>query len=466
MKRTKNKQSTLCLFSLSILKGLIWHNNKQNPHQSVQSSPPNNSRGESWIDYWRSQKQPWRTEPEIDSERKDFLNNCLSIIPSITLGKYPFSNIKLTRADIEWLLATHEKGYGPVNWDGERQRDRDGLDLRGADLSQLNLRRLPLARLHGWLIGDTEIGATEEQKEKAALHLEGADLRYAHLEGADLRYAHLEGADLRYVHLEGATLRHAHLEGGQIYIKSKNFTQNIPPADLRMAFFDDSTVLNDVVLGDIHLGWPQVADVRWGNANLSVVSWTQMKMLGDEYIARQKKFNGKMKDRKKRLEEFEVAVRANRQVSVILQAQGLNEPAAQYAYRAEVLQKRVLWLHIVEQHVTFRKRMQSLGALLLSWSLYLLAGYGYRSWRSFVAYLLVITAFATVYFIIGSTVGPALSPVSALVFSMTSFHGRGFFPGGIKLDDPLTIFAALEAFIGLLIEVTFIATLTQRLFSK
>jgi len=47
-----------------------------------------------------------------------------------------------------------------------------------------------------------------------------------------------------------------------------------------------------------------------------------------------------------------------------------------------------------------------------------------------------------------------------------SFLGRGFFPGGIGLDDPLTVVAAFEAFIGLLIEVTFIATLTQRLFGK
>jgi len=37
---------------------------------------------------------------------------------------------------------------------------------------------------------------------------------------------------------------------------------------------------------------------------------------------------------------------------------------------------------------------------------------------------------------------------------------------GITLDDPLTILAALEAFAGLLIEVTFIATFTQRLFGK
>ncbi len=69
--------------------------------------------------------------------------------------------------------------------------------------------------------------------------------------------------------------------------------------------------------------------------------------------------------------------------------------------------------------------------------------------------------------VIGHKVGPVLSPLGSVVFSMTSFHGRGFFPGSsIALDDPLTVLAALEAFIGLLIEVTFIATITQRLFGK
>ena len=47
-----------------------------------------------------------------------------------------------------------------------------------------------------------------------------------------------------------------------------------------------------------------------------------------------------------------------------------------------------------------------------------------------------------------------------------SFHSRGFFPGGIALDDPLTILAAFGAFVGLLIEVTRIAVLTQRLSGK
>jgi hypothetical protein len=46
-----------------------------------------------------------------------------------------------------------------------------------------------------------------------------------------------------------------------------------------------------------------------------------------------------------------------------------------------------------------------------------------------------------------------------------SFHGRGFFPGYRARRSP-TILAAFEALVGLLIEVTFIATLTRRLFGK
>ena len=119
-----------------------------------------------------------------------------------------------------------------------------------------------------------------------------------------------------------------------------------------------------------------------------------------------------------------------------------------------------------QDKVKLSQRIRSLGAWLFSWFLFLLAGYGYRPERSFLAYLLVISGFATAYYLLGHTVGPSLSPLGAFVFSMTSFHGRGFFPGGIALDDPLTVLAAFEAFVGLIIEATFIATLTQRFFGR
>ena len=97
---------------------------------------------------------------------------------------------------------------------------------------------------------------------------------------------------------------------------------------------------------------------------------------------------------------------------------------------------------------------------LFSWFLNLNAGYGYRLWRSFATYAVVIVGFAAAYYFIGPVAKLSLSPLDALVFSMTSFHGRGFSPGeNIGLSNPVTILAAIEAFVGLVIEVTLIATL-------
>jgi len=53
--------------------------------------------------------------------------------------------------------------------------------------------------------------------------------------------------------------------------------------------------------------------------------------------------------------------------------------------------------------------------------------------------------------------------------SIMSFHGRGFFPSlssETNLHNPLVMLAAAEAIVGLLIEISFIATFTQRFFGK
>jgi hypothetical protein len=107
----------------------------------------------------------------------------------------------------------------------------------------------------------------------------------------------------------------------------------------------------------------------------------------------------------------------------------------------------------------------------LRWSasllLDLIAGYGYRPLRSVATYLLVVLGFAAAYYLLGNNAVPALDVHGAIVFSLTSFHGRGFSPGGsLSPDNPLTTLAAAEAVIGLFTEVTFIATFTQRFFGK
>jgi hypothetical protein len=102
-----------------------------------------------WKAYWMAQGLHWRTEPEIVVERQQYLTERRRIVPNLEQGIYPFKDIKLSRADVEWLLAAHENGRGPINWNDESQRAREGLDLRGADLRQADLRELPLANLIG-----------------------------------------------------------------------------------------------------------------------------------------------------------------------------------------------------------------------------------------------------------------------------------------------------------------------------
>src|SRR5438309_1285660 len=135
------------------------------------SAPPHPSPEdtEGWKAYWQAQGQPWRTMPEIDTKRQEELAQCRKIAPDIEKGIYPFKGMKLSRADVEWLLATHENGRGPVDWSDESQRQRDGLDLRGADLRKVNLSGLPLARMRGGLKVSEWRDATEEQRNMAAV---------------------------------------------------------------------------------------------------------------------------------------------------------------------------------------------------------------------------------------------------------------------------------------------------------
>lgn len=145
---------------------------------------------ESWNAYWTAQGMPWRTEPEIDEDRQRFLAERRTPTTETEKGRrkvvYPLHNVKLNRADVEWLLAAHASGgiRGPVDLNDEAQRERDGLDLGEADLYEVDLRGLPMARL------------------RAA----GANLRAAHLEGSSLVEAHLERADLRGAYFDSATL--------------------------------------------------------------------------------------------------------------------------------------------------------------------------------------------------------------------------------------------------------------------
>jgi hypothetical protein len=209
--------------------------------------------------------------------------------------------------------------------------------------------------------------------------------------------------------------------------------------------------------------------VTFDNVNLTVVDWSVVPVIGDEVTAHQARrasdspFTGDLyasykqgdpKSRATRLEEYQAAVRANRVLAVTLRAQGMSEDADRYACRAQLLQRQVL------------RRRRRLVPAFGSWLLDLVSGYGYKPMRSVLTYVLVIAAFTVGYFVLGSAHGQALAWNKALVVSMTAFHGRGFFGSAFQPGDPQAAVAAVEALNGLLIEITFIATFTQRFFAR
>jgi len=437
----------------------------------------------------------WRTEAEIDFERQEFLRQRLAVRADIQRGVYPFKDVKLGRADVEWLLIAHEEGRGPIDWNDRKQRRLWGLDLRGADLCQVDLRSLPLTRMRGGLLREEWNPTTLEQRHMAGVYLQGADLSEAHLEGAVLQGAHLEGATLRGTHLEEANLFRAYLKDA--YLRGAHLEQaklrgtrmegaylleaHLQGADLRNTFLDSASNLERITLSDKKLGCALLADVHWGSVNLSVVNWVQVRMLGDEDKVRQRERDGQtgtVGEKGKLLEDYHEAVRANRQLANAMRAQGMNEEAVPFAYRAQCLQRKVLWRQVVwgqvealqadvqyeglwKQVEALRWRVLKFAAFIFSWFLDLLAGYGYKPGRSLFIYLLMIVLFATCYDLLGH-----LPVREALIFSVTSFHGRGFLPGPFALSNPVTALAALEAVTGLFIEISFIATFTQRFFGR
>lgn len=410
---------------------------------------------EGWKAYWKARNQTWRTEPEIDGERQRFLTLRRTILPDIADSVFPFKDIKLDRADVEWLLATHLDGQWPSLWGRVMPGlPKRGLDLRGADLRGADLRRLPLMQLQAGLAEQDWTRSSDAQREASSVKLQGANLYLANLQDASLRGAHLEGANLEHTHVEGTVFR-ATWVGGTLREEGGRRIQDYPPANLRFAYMDFETNMRDIHMGTPEAGYVLLADIHWDGIDLGSVPWDSVKFLGDEWQARRKSKKLTSATRQETLQEFETAVRANRQLAMVLRRQGLNEHADKFSYRAQILQRIVLR----RQH----RFLRYFGSGFLD----LISGYGYNPLRSFVTYLLVVGVFALVYFLLGSNVHPPLNPLGAVVFSITSFHGRGFAAGeSVAITNPVTVLAAVEAIIGLLIEITFIATFTQRFFAR
>jgi hypothetical protein len=306
--------------------------------------------------------------------------------------------------------------------------------------------------LHGIDLSQAALNAT---------NLSGADLRGARLSGALLRGAILSDTYLYQVDLSGTYLRFATLSGA--FLREAD----LRGADLRSVRMDVGTVLFGAALD----AGTRLADVLWNGVPLTRIDWEQVRELGDQRVARTPyDSEGRKKDAATRLQEYQGAVLAYRQLATVLRSEGLSEPADRFAYRAQRLQRTVLrrqaFLRQKGHPVRLRRRIRYLAAAGGSLLLDGIAGYGYRPLRSVIAYVGIIGLFAGAFLLNGQFAAPHLRWDEALVLSISSFHGRGFFTTGISLGDTLARLAAGEAIIGLLIEITFIATFTQRFFAR
>ncbi|HCG00446.1 MAG TPA: hypothetical protein DEV93_07855 [Chloroflexi bacterium] len=168
-------------------------------------------------------------------------------------GTSGFEAVKLTRADVEWLLESYDNGRGPildVSSDKRRGLSLAGVvfegdelsdlplsraDLRGAVFTKANLRRTQLseanlqgASFYGCDLKGADLSRATLQDAAFVFRtvLEGArlvdtDLRHVTLDEVNLKYAVLDYANLQDVQLpgallHGASLRHARLEGANL----------------------------------------------------------------------------------------------------------------------------------------------------------------------------------------------------------------------------------------------------------
>jgi hypothetical protein len=326
------------------------------------------------------------------------------------------SGVPLTGADVFWLA--------------EQVRDADGLvpnlHLEGAFLDEAHLEgaRLVRARLEGAYLRGAHLKVADTSLEETNLiraHLEHVSFDWAHLDRVNLGEAHLESA-----YLGGASLERANLSGA--WLDSRTVLWGAP-LDLQTQ------------LGDILWGWV-------GAVNLTKIGWSRSRMLrlGDE-VGVGWHANAK---------EHEAVVRAYRQVSVQLRAQGISEVADRFLYRSQRWQRWVL------------RRQGNLLGYLFSLLLAVLSGYGYRIWHIFATYALTVVVFAAIFYFIGIPNDPTTTmqghAVNALLVSLTAIHGRKFFEQFAFTAQGWV--AAIESIIGIVIEGAFVAMLIQRFFAR
>lgn len=347
-----------------------------------------------------------------------------------------------TRGELAWIMQV-KKWSCDVDPGNSTRPDLRGANFTGTLLGDINLSGSDLrgARLTGtYLAGATLFGVRLADADLRRVNMSRAYLPDVDLTGTDCERANFQGAALVAARLGGAYLEQADLSG----------------TDLWGAQFDVSTILRDILLD----GKTQLGDVVWNGVPVAQVDWKQIRILGDEanLEAKVASINGNkgLSRRERRLQIARAnrdVARAYRTLSIVLRQQGVSDVASAYRMREQCFER-----------VALKAEGRRL-SLLWSRILNLVAGYGERPFNALFAYLATIGVFMVVYLLLSNYVDTQLSHLSwdeSLVLSVTSFHGRGFFPGTLPLGDWVARVAAVEAVIGLFIELVFIATFTHR----
>jgi hypothetical protein len=255
---------------------------------------------------------------------------------------------------------------------------------------------------------------------------------------ADLRGAVFYGANLSHTGFFLADLRGADFGGA-----------NLSGADLRASVMDVTTKLALAIVDTQTL----LADVKWDGVALTHVDWPTAHRVGDE------QFIAKAQNRMQLRSAYRDAVRTYRQLATALRGQGMNDDADRYAERGQVMQRR---LYGREGH---------LGRWAFWLLLEVMAGYGYRLSRILIAYALVLTVFAAIFYAVGLPVPPTThlttlqAVADAFQLSLTAVHGRVFFEQ-LGLGSAVAWTAAIESVFGIVIEGVFVAMLIQRFFGR
>ena len=333
--------------------------------------------------------------------------------------------------NISMLQIITQQGVSKWNQHRHEHINLPSLDLIGVNLSNLNLSNINLYNMN---LNEGNLANTDLTKANLSkISLRSAYLVEANLSQAKISSADISGANLSNANLSNANLSNANLSGANLS------GANLSGANLWHVAFDNESDLTNVIFWDSINGGAKLRQVKWNNVDITCVPWEIVRRLGDD--------TGDNTTPEK--------LQANRQVATLLRGQGLNEDADRLLYQAQLFKRSVFREKGVKGIIPF------LGSLLLD----LVAGYGYKPTRTFVAYVLTILSFAIGFYLVTHSIETQLAHLSwdeALVLSLTSFHGRGFFSGLIPLGDWVARLGAAEAVIGLFIELILIATFSRR----